>query len=213
MKNNATTAIMWAFPWITPIPTAWLIGRSTFVHLEWPVLIAAIAALIIEGFGFSAVSTALMLREYNRTRRKADPAAPVWLAYLLVVIYFVAAISLTILMDIIPALAVYAPAVFPVFSLSGMTIAALLHDHRQRLAEIEAGKAEQKAERAARKAEREQASSKPETEQAEQKEKYICPVCSASFEKQKALNGHMLKHAAERRNGHKELAVSRDTEK
>jgi hypothetical protein len=146
---KVTEIILQIFPWLTPIPTAWLIGRATSVHLQWPIPVAVIAALIIEGLGFSAVAVALMLRNYNASKRQKDPAAPLWVALVLVGVYFVTAVSLTILMDIIPGLAVYAPAIFPVFSLCGMTIAALYFDHRSRLTGIEAEKAERKAERKA----------------------------------------------------------------
>lgn len=186
--------VMWIFPWLTPIPTAWLIGRATSVHLQWPTPIAFVAALIVEGFGFSAIATALMLREYNVTRRKTDPAAPFWIALILVAVYFAAAVGLTVLMDIIPGLSRFAPAVFPVFSLSGMTIAALHYDHRQRVANIKAEKAEARAERLAKAS----AVSEPKPALVSLR----CKICGHTANTQNALNAHMRIHT--NGNGHKE---------
>jgi hypothetical protein len=152
-------------------------------HLHWPLPIAVVAALVIEGFGFTAISTALTLREYNVTRRKSDPAAPTALPMILVGVYFAAAVGLTVLMDIVPGLARFAPAVFPVFSLAGMTIAALRVSHKQRLADIAADKEARKAERQERNASKMQADAKPALHQ--------CLICSETFSTKQAKAAHM----------------------
>ena len=58
----------------------------------------------------------------------------------LVGVYLVAAFGLTIVLDVVPSLAQYSPAIFPVLSLTGVAVLALRGDHRRRLATIEAVK-------------------------------------------------------------------------
>ena len=138
-------------PLLGPAPTAWLVGRATSTHLGWPWPVAVVAALVIECLGLAATATALTLWNYNKDKRKSDPSAPVGLALALVGVYFVTATGLTVALDIAPALATYAPAIFPALSLTATGLLALRADHRRRLAAIEADKAERRAARQKRK--------------------------------------------------------------
>lgn len=149
IKFSLTDLIAGLAPWLAPIPTAWLVGAATMRWLGWPWPVAIVAAVIIESLGLGATSTALQLWDYNRSRRKIDPAAPFWIAACLVGIYFVVAVGLTVALDIFPDQAKYAPAIFPALSLSGMAVLALRSDHWRRLARIEQERAERKAERQA----------------------------------------------------------------
>jgi len=127
-------------PWVAPIPTAYLVGRATIRHLKWPFLIGLIAAVIVESLGLATTLTALELRDYNKSKRKSDPAAPFWLAAILVGTYFVVALGLTVALDIFPEQAIFAPGIFPLLSLCGVTILALRADHGRRLKAIKADK-------------------------------------------------------------------------
>ena len=149
VKTNPTDLIAGAAPWLAPIPTAYLVGKSTMDYLAWPLPVAIVAAAIIESLGLAAVHTALELREYNQARRKTDPIAPAWLAGVMVGGYVIVAIGLTVMLDIIPELARIAPAIFPLLSLAGVAILALRADHGRRLAAIATEKATRKAERQA----------------------------------------------------------------
>jgi len=131
-------------PWVSPLPTAYLTMRATVRHLSWPTPMGIISGVIIECLGLAATATALTLREYNKTRRKTDPTAPVGLALSLVGVYFGSITLLTILLDTTPALAAYAPLAFPILSLSGVAVLALRADHRQRLTAIEAERQERR---------------------------------------------------------------------
>jgi hypothetical protein len=131
-------------PWVAPIPTAYLVGRATIRHLRWPFLIGLIAAVIVESLGLATTLTALELREYNKSKRKSDPAAPFWLAAILVGVYFVVALGLTVALDIFPEQAIFAPGIFPLLSLCGVTVLALRADHGRRLKTIKADKRERK---------------------------------------------------------------------
>jgi len=156
-EATLTDLIAGLAPWLTPIPTAFLVGRATVRYLAWPVWVAVIAAVIIEALGLAAVNTALTLREYNAQRRKADPRAPFAVAAALVGVYLAVAVLLTVALDIVPDLARFAPAVFPALSLTGGTVLALRSDQRRRLAAIASDKAERQAERQAKRQEKRQA--------------------------------------------------------
>jgi hypothetical protein len=157
IERKLTDLIAGLAPWLTPVPTAYLVGRATIAYLRWPLPIAIVAAVIIEALGLAAVNTALTLREYNVSKRKTDPAAPFALAAALVGVYLTVAILLTVALDIVPDLARFAPAVFPLLSLAGVTVLALRSDQRRRLEAIASDRAERQAERqAARQAKRQE---------------------------------------------------------
>jgi hypothetical protein len=150
MKNygaNITDFVASALPWFAPLPTAWVIGAAVVTWLGWPVPVAVVAALVVEGLGLSVTTTALELWNYNRGKRKIDPYAPAFVAIILVFFYFAVAIALTVLLDTVSGLARYAPAIFPAFSLVAMLILAIRADHSRRLAAIEAEKERRRAER------------------------------------------------------------------
>ena len=107
-------------PWLAPIPTAYLIGSATEEHLDWPWPIAGAAAVAVELLGISITTTALELWQHNQTKRKSDPTAPTWLSAILVGVYLVVAVTLTVMLDVIPDLKKWAPAIFPMLSLTGV---------------------------------------------------------------------------------------------
>jgi len=134
-------------PWLAPIPTAYLVGRSTVDHLNWPGIVAAVGALAVEVMGVSVNNTTLMLYGYNKSKLKTDPVAPTWLAGSLIGVYVVVAILLTIVLDVSPDIVQYAPAIFPLLSLVGASTIALRIDHKRRLEEVEERKEKRKKDR------------------------------------------------------------------
>jgi hypothetical protein len=137
-------------PWASPLPTAFLTARATVRHLGWPNEIGVIAGVIVECLGLAATSTALTLRAYNQSKRRSDPKAPFALAATLVAVYFGSVTLLTVLLDTLPVLSVYAPLAFPVLSLAGVATLALRGDHWRRLTAIEKDKAERRERRRTR---------------------------------------------------------------
>lgn len=138
---------------LAPVPNSYLVYRATVAHLAWPNWVAFVAALVVEFLGFSTMSTSLVLYGYNKNKRKSDPyASEIIAVYLLIIIYLIVTIALTILLDILPSLAIYAPAIFPLLSLCGVAIFAIQVNHRKRLAEIEEVKVETAWRRVERKA-------------------------------------------------------------
>jgi DNA-binding transcriptional ArsR family regulator len=138
-------------PFLAPLPTAYLIGRATVNHLHWPTWVGVVSAVVVESLGLATMATALELYQYNATRRKTDPQAPFLLAVVLASVYLVTATGLTVLLDTIQGLEVYAPAIFPALSMTGVTLLAVRLDHRRRLETIRAEKQERQAERKERK--------------------------------------------------------------
>ena len=156
VEGTAVDLVARLSPWLAPLPTAYLTATATVKHLGWPTAIGVIAGVIIESLGLASVTTALMLREYNATRRKipddwepvdskggrrpyrgkVDPPAPFALTVALAAMYFGAVTALTVALDTMPSLATYAPLVFPLMSLAGVTVLAIRADHRHRLAQI-----------------------------------------------------------------------------
>lgn len=148
-ERTAVGLVTRLIPWLAPIPSAYLVGRTAIQYLEYPIGIGIIAAVIIEAMGLAATSTALDIYIYNQTRRKIDPPAPLFLAIVLVLAYLLIATCLTIIVEVIPNLAIYAPVIFPSLSLAGAVILALQSMLSNRQKAIAEEKAERKAERQA----------------------------------------------------------------
>ena len=106
---------------------------------------------IIEILGLTATSTALALWDYNESKRKTDPTAPFPLAVVLVGFYYVSTVGLTVLLDIVPSLARFAPVIFPTLTLVGTVNLVLRAQHKRRVSVIAQEKAERKASRNAQK--------------------------------------------------------------
>jgi len=138
-------------PWLAPLPTAWLVYDRTQHHLNWPQWVAAIAGITLELLGVGILATWLMLYGYNRNKRKSDPAAVMWLPVGLVVLYVLTAEALTVVLDVWPAMATIAPALFPILSVAAFALLALRANHVRRLDDIAWQKDERKRQRDERK--------------------------------------------------------------
>jgi len=112
--------IMSAFaPWLAPIPSAYFVGVAVYHTLGTHILIGIIAAVAVEAVGIVSITNALRLYEWNQTKRKSDPHAPLWLALATVFVYFAVTILLTVLLESFPQLSHIAPAVFPILAAVG----------------------------------------------------------------------------------------------
>lgn len=131
--ENAAVDIMATFtPWLAPIPSAWLIGRATMEYLGWHWVIAVVAGVAVECIGVVSIILALRLHEWNQTRRQSDPTAPTWLALTAVTFYFVVTICLTVLLDVFPSMAQFAPAIFPLLAAVGAVNIAIKRGQNHR---------------------------------------------------------------------------------
>jgi hypothetical protein len=150
VEAMATDALAALGPWLAPIPSAALVAQASVEHLHWSNGLGLVAGAIIEVLGLTATSTALMLWEYNESKRKTDPSAPFLLAVVLVGFYYISTVGLTVLLDITPGLARFAPVIFPTLALVGTINLAVRAQHKQRVGAIESVKAERKAKRQGR---------------------------------------------------------------
>jgi len=149
-ESAALAAAVRLGPWLGPIPTGYLIYNRTQAHLRWPWWVAAVAGLTLELLGVSAALVTLRFWAYNgeRLKRKEQPA-PTWIPAILTGVYFIAAVMLTVALDIftIPRrqwqAANFAPVAFPLLSLASVLLLALRAAH----AGAFMSKAERKAER------------------------------------------------------------------
>lgn len=134
MKRSPIDWIADTAPWLAPLPTAYLVFRNTMLHLSWPWPVAGAAGAIVEALGLVAIHTALEFREHNRGLRDGDPRhAPFGLAAGMISLYFVIVTALTVLLDTAPTMAQYAPLIFPLLSVAGVTLLAIRADHRRRV--------------------------------------------------------------------------------
>ena len=113
-------------PWLAPVPSAYFITLSAITHLGLPPIIGIVVGLIVETLGFSTVHLYLMLLEWNMKKKVSDPKSPDFLALMLVIFYLVITVTLTVVLEISPSLATFAPAIFPLLSLIGAFTLALL---------------------------------------------------------------------------------------
>lgn len=140
-------------PWAADVPVAYLSAYGIINVLKWHPVIGYASAVAIEALGLACTSVALEFRDYNATKRKADPSAPAWAAWLFVALYFVSSLVLSLL-NVLTGLAVYAILVWPIISAVGTMVHAMRQDHMRRLATIHEDKEQQRLERAARRAEK-----------------------------------------------------------
>ncbi|MFZ5919312.1 MAG: hypothetical protein ACOYZ7_20460 [Chloroflexota bacterium] len=134
-------------PWLAPFPSAFFVARASMAHLELPLFVAVVVAAILETLGLATVHTALWLSDWNAHKRKTDPNAPTLLAVALGVIYLIATMGLTVVLEVTPGLATYAPALFPVLAVVGAVNLALISQQEQREGTVKLEKAERQAKR------------------------------------------------------------------
>jgi hypothetical protein len=131
--------IMSAIPLMSPVPTAWMIGVSTFQLMSFPWPVALVSALTVEGLGFVSINTANEMREFNRhlngAELKQKMQAPVWQAYGVAGLYLVTATLMTVALHINPKLVIYAPLPFILMTAAGGWLFALRKEHAERVAQ------------------------------------------------------------------------------
>ena len=145
LEKNAVRIVAKLSPWLAPFPSAWFVGRSAMSHLDLPLPVAMVVAAIIETLGLATVHTALWSYDWNSSKRKSDPKAPVVLAVALGGVYVTATLGLVVFLEVWPMLSTYAPALFPALAVVGAVNLALISQQERREGLV----LEQKAERQA----------------------------------------------------------------
>jgi hypothetical protein len=142
LEDVAKDSITRLSPLLTPIPTAWITGSAVYTYLDMPIPVAVVAGLIVEGLGFAAMHTTMELHSHNQQLTKDDKGkwkrwvAPVWLASMVVVVYFVSVLGLTILLDTIPEMARYALLLFCLLSIGAFVVAGIRNQHKLRVEQM-----------------------------------------------------------------------------
>jgi hypothetical protein len=111
---------------LAPIPSGYFVARASREHLSLPLPIAIVIGTIIEFLGIASIHTWLWLADWNATKRKRDPEAPTDLAILLGGIYILSTVGLTVVLEVVPSLSTYAPAIFPILAVVGAVNLALI---------------------------------------------------------------------------------------
>lgn len=150
VEKNLVKLVAKLAPWLAPFPSAYFVARSGMAHLALPLPVAIVVAAIIETLGLSTVHSALWLADWNASKRKTDPQAPVVVAMALGAVYLVATLGLVVFLEVWPGLATYAPALFPALAVVGGVNLALISQQEHREAAVKTEKAERKAVRRAR---------------------------------------------------------------
>jgi len=134
-------------PWLAPVPSAFFVARASLAHLDLPLPVAVVVAVIVETLGLTTVHTALWLSDWNHHKRKSDPEAPTFLAVALGLVYVVTTVGLTVVLEVAPELSLLAPALFPALAVVGAVNLALISQQERREAQVAASKAERQASR------------------------------------------------------------------
>ena len=136
-------------PWLAPIGPAFLIGRAVNIHLQAPTYVAVAIAIAIEAVGIAATHTDLRAKAWNQTKRKTDPHAPQGVTQKLSWGYFLAAATMSVLLEVLPAIAPYSPLTLFVLAFIAYNTAAIsgkiTHWENERKADIAQREAEKTA--------------------------------------------------------------------
>lgn len=138
--------IMNAIPLMAPVPTAWMIGLSTFTLMDFPMPVAIVSALTVEGIGFVSINTANEMREFNRHLNaieiKQRMSAPTHQAYGVAGLYIATATLMTVVLHVVPTLTQFAPLPFILMTAAGGWLWALRREHADRVAKWQAGRSQ-----------------------------------------------------------------------
>lgn len=136
-KNSAISIIQIVLslsPWLTGVPTAYVIAASASGYSAWPLhpAIGVVLGVAIELLGVSSAELVTLLWSYNRAKLKSSPASPTWLSVILFGVYVSVSIVITVLIETL-RLEHVAPALLPLLSVAAFGNLALRRDHEHRL--------------------------------------------------------------------------------
>jgi hypothetical protein len=154
LNFNIVRRVSTVTPWVAPIPSAFFVAHSAMSHLGTPLSIALILAAVIELLGLTSVHTWLRLSNWNLTKRKSESGAPTHLAVLLTLLYFGITLGMITLLEVLPGLSQYMPAITPFLTVIGALNLALLSQQEQREASVRSERKARKMERLKKREER-----------------------------------------------------------
>lgn len=155
-------AIAFISPILAPIPSAYFVYEASMTVLAAPEWVAFVLAVIVEGLGITSIHNALRFWNWNVTRKRDEPTAPVWIASVLGLAYVVVVVSMTVVLKIIPTVGPFtidgttvgpfetgrlALAILPLLAVVGAVNLALSAQHDERVREAVETRERVKAER------------------------------------------------------------------
>ena len=114
-----------AGPWLTPLVTAYFVAMAIHNYLNAPPVVAVCAGIVLEVVGIAGIANATRAYMWNKTKRKTDKEAPLWLSIGAVAVYFFTALLLTVVLEVWEELAPFAPGMFIILSVSSGLILVL----------------------------------------------------------------------------------------
>lgn len=144
-------------PWIAPLVPAYMTYQNMTGYLAFPGWAGMAGAVCVETLGLSAIQTAVSFWQWNDSRQKSSPKAPVILAVVTGGFYLVTVLTVNAMLDNTPGLYRLAKALLSSLSVCAGVILALRAGHARRVSEAEQERQERKAERAALRLEKQSA--------------------------------------------------------
>lgn len=150
MENVLVDNVAATVPWLVPLIPAYMAFMHVTEKFGWPNEMAWIVAIVIEGVGLSAVTTAYQLWDYNQTHKEDAELAQFGIAVSTAAYYLVIVITVNVLLDVFKDdtnVRILAQALLSTLSVVAMVILALRAQHARKLADIQRVKDEAKGER------------------------------------------------------------------
>jgi hypothetical protein len=119
-------------PWLTPLVPAYFVSRAMVKQLQAPELWGWVAAAALEVVGIAATNSLLRAYQWERERRKTDPAAPIWWNVSAALVYYLTAFLLVFFVELVPESLKLAPAMFVILSGTSALVLALVGDQKRR---------------------------------------------------------------------------------
>jgi hypothetical protein len=148
-------------PWIAPVVPAYMTYQNMTTHLAFPSWAGLAAAVCVETLGLSSIQTSVSFWQWNDSKLKTDPKAPVVLAILTGSFYLATVLTVNAMLDNAPGIYRLAKALLSSLSVCAGVILALRAGHAGRMTETEQARQERKAERATIRAEKARRLAKP----------------------------------------------------
>jgi hypothetical protein len=133
-------AVAATIPWLAPIIPAYVAYENMLHVLAFPSRLAIIGAAVVEFLGLSAIHTAVQFWDYNRTRRKVDEAAPVYIAAAVGAFYLAVVLTVNVILDSAPAEQLIAKALLSLISIPAGVTLAIRAQHSRQLLQVDADK-------------------------------------------------------------------------
>ena len=134
-------------PWVAPLVPALMTYQNMITHLGFPAWAAWAAAICVETLGLSSIQTAVSFWQWNDSKSKSDPKAPVMVAILTGGFYLLTVLTVNAMLDDAPGVYRLAKALLSSLSVCAGVILALRAGHARRMAETEQARLDRKAER------------------------------------------------------------------